>query len=1092
MITYKYDLDIVTGSIPVVVPLKQYSDDCVIVFNVYSRLGTLVLEEGTTVAIKGTKPDGNGISIDAVLSGNQVTVSVDKQMVAVAGKALYELVFSRNEKELITTSFVLYVQRAALDKNTLKSDSKIKELVNVIDRTDEIIEAANKADTACKSIEDEYNTIVAANDNVNKKYEEINKKAIQIAAVKTDADTIARQALEKASNAENEVAEFQNTVTNLKREDEKINLTLESKFDEAYVENGHLYLLANGSIMADITGIGGGSGGSGGSGGNNAVVSVTNTSGFLSKTISDGSSCIATIVWSSTEDGLPTGNGTLKVTANGIVKAMIDIQQGSVSVDLGKYASVGSNVIKLTVSDIYGNSRTINFSITSISLSLSSSFDSSVIYTGAILFPFTPTGNVLKTMHFILDGVEIGTMQTSVSGRQQSFTITQQTHGAHSLKCYFDCEINSEIVKSNELYFEIICMEELNDDIIIACDFDKTEVEQYSTVAFNYIVVNPVSLEETVEIKINGNTVQTVTVDRTKQSFVYRADDVGEMNVEIIAGASARRAYTFTVIESEIHVETEKEALVLNLVSDGRSNNEENPSIWESNGISANFSNFNFASDGWLIDENGATVLRVTGDARLEIPYQIFRNDFRTYGKTIEIKLKAKDVRNYDAEIISCYSGRRGLKVNAQKVTLQSEKSTMSYKFKDEEIVSITFTVEKRSENRLISLYIDGVWSQVIQYPENDDFSQIEPVSISIGSNDCTTDIYYIRVYDNDLTRHQVVSNYIASITDVDVMINKFVNNNIYDAYGNIVIDNLQKDLPYIIIECAELPQYKGDKKVCSGQYIDPINPSRSFTFENAQIDIQGTSSAGYERKNYKIKFKGGFIMASGNTVEVYKMREDSIGTNVFCFKADVASSEGCNNVELARLYNDTCPYKTAAQKANNSVRQGIDGFPIVMFWNNGNETTFLGKYNFNNDKGTSEVFGFSVPDESWEVCNNTSNRVLFKSDDFSGDGWLKDFEARYPEDYTDASQLQEFVSFVKSTDREQATNEALLESVTYDGVTYNTDTAEYRLAKFKNEVGNYVEIESMLFYCLFTELFLMSDSRAKNMFPSFIGDVIK
>ena len=278
MITYKYDLDIVTGSIPVVVPLKQYSDDCVIVFNVYSRLGTLVLEEGTTVAIKGTKPDGNGISIDAVLNGNQVTVSVDKQMVAVAGKALYELVFSRNEKELITTSFVLYVQRAALDKDTLKSDSKIQELVNVIDRTDEIIEAANKADTACKSIEDEYNTIVAANDNVNKKYEEINKKAVQIAAIKTDADTIARQALEKSSNAENEVAEFQNTVTNLKREDEKINLTLESKFDEAYVENGHLYLLANGSIMADITGIGGGSGGSGGSSGNNAVVSVTNTS----------------------------------------------------------------------------------------------------------------------------------------------------------------------------------------------------------------------------------------------------------------------------------------------------------------------------------------------------------------------------------------------------------------------------------------------------------------------------------------------------------------------------------------------------------------------------------------------------------------------------------------------------------------------------------------------------------------------------------------------------------------------------------------------------------------------------------------------
>ena len=32
------------------------------------------------------------------------------------------------------------------------------------------------------------------------------------------------------------------------------------------------------------------------------------------------------------------------------------------------------------------------------------------------------------------------------------------------------------------------------------------------------------------------------------------------------------------------------------------------------------------------------------------------------------------------------------------------------------------------------------------------------------------------------------------------------------------------------------------------------------------------------------------------------------------------------------------------------------------------------------------------------------------------------------------------------------------------------------------------MEIQSTLFYYLFTELFLMVDSRAKNAFPSFIG----
>ena len=57
--------------------------------------------------------------------------------------------------------------------------------------------------------------------------------------------------------------------------------------------------------------------------------------------------------------------------------------------------------------------------------------------------------------------------------------------------------------------------------------------------------------------------------------------------------------------------------------------------------------------------------------------------------------------------------------------------------------------------------------------------------------------------------------------------------------------------------------------------------------------------------------------------------------------------------------------------------------------------------------------------------------------------------------------------------------------------VTHTHDTPEYRLAKYRNELGNYVELDSALFYYLFTELFLMVDSRAKNMFPSFIGEEV-
>ena len=74
---------------------------------------------------------------------------------------------------------------------------------------------------------------------------------------------------------------------------------------------------------------------------------------------------------------------------------------------------------------------------------------------------------------------------------------------------------------------------------------------------------------------------------------------------------------------------------------------------------------------------------------------------------------------------------------------------------------------------------------------------------------------------------------------------------------------------------------------------------------------------------------------------------------------------------------------------------------------------------------------------------------------------------------------------WIYSTDPEQATDAALPSSVTYGGTTYTTDSATYRVAKFRNELTNWFDQQDTLFYYLFTELFLMVDSRVKNSFPT-------
>jgi len=125
-------------------------------------------------------------------------------------------------------------------------------------------------------------------------------------------------------------------------------------------------------------------------------------------------------------------------------------------------------------------------------------------------------------------------------------------------------------------------------------------------------------------------------------------------------------------------------------------------------------------------------------------------------------------------------------------------------------------------------------------------------------------------------------------------------------------------------------------------------------------------------------------------------------------------------------------------------------------------------------------------------VKNNTSDRVLWKNDDYSGNDWLNDFEARYPDTdpaYEDPTNLAALAAWLKSTDRTQATGNALATPYTdVDGNTHTTDDAAYRLAKFKTECADHFEMDSALFYYIFTELFLMVDSRAKNAFPSHLS----
>ena len=296
---------------------------------------------------------------------------------------------------------------------------------------------------------------------------------------------------------------------------------------------------------------------------------------------------------------------------------------GAVSVNVKDYIFSGSNTVQLQVTDSYSNSRVKNFTITVVELTLTSSFDDSTIQTEVLVFPYTPYGAVSKTVHFILDGTEMETVTTSVSARQQTYIIPQQSHGAHTLRVYFESTVNGNTVRSNELYYAIIWYRISENTPIIASSYNQFTVMQFTTMNIPYTVYTPNAQMSDVVIRADGRTASEITVDRTRQTFSYRFNNTGTHSVTFTTGGTLK-TMTFTVIAADIDCHAETENLVLHLSSASRSNNEANPGIWTygtgEDQIAATFTNFNWKSDGWQMDADGLIALRVSGDARLTIP----------------------------------------------------------------------------------------------------------------------------------------------------------------------------------------------------------------------------------------------------------------------------------------------------------------------------------------------------------------------------------------------------------------------------------------------------------------------------------------
>ena len=405
--------------------------------------------------------------------------------------------------------------------------------------------------------------------------------------------------------------------------------------------------------------------------------------------------------------------GVLKVYINGVLKMTSNISNGTSSADIsGMLTSPGTQTVEMSFADRTGSAQTLTFVIEVVSLSISSNFDDTVAYTGSTVFSYTPRGAVSKTIHFIIDGVEVYSDIVNVSGRQQSRTIHALSHGAHTLEVYASALINGVNVKSNTLRYALITYEENNETPIIASRFNETQVVQGTLISIDYRVFTPNAGESYVTLLKDGKTLNNVTVGKSTQYWNFSENTIGDYLYSIKVGETTKN-FPIKVTQSTVELEAETDGLTLHLTSFGRSNSELSKDSWISGDVSCSLTDFNYNTNGWVITEDGDIALRVNGIAKVVIPYQIFSLDLnpKTNGSTIEFEFKTRNVSNYEATLVSCLNNAVGIKITPQKAILSSQKlsgdSAISVQYKEEERVRVAFVIESPRENRLIRIYLN-------------------------------------------------------------------------------------------------------------------------------------------------------------------------------------------------------------------------------------------------------------------------------------------------------------------------------------------------------------------------------------------------
>ena len=464
---------------------------------------------------------------------------------------------------------------------------------------------------------------------------------------------------------------------------------------------------------------------------------------------------------------------------------------------------------------------------------------------------------------------------------------------------------------------------------------------------------------------------------------------------------------------------------------------------------------YDSGTDSWARQPDSKTMAEIRRNSNMRVVYD-------QYGSPEEDEENTEDTINLSNGVICSWlndlDDKYGFAIGTQEAFFNSAQKTVRVRYKEDQILSLGFVISKTDHT--VYIYLNGIPAGAAALPVDADKNAIGWITdqdLVFNSDYCDVDLFRVRMFNTGLSTPQVIHNYLSDKHDIKLYDqNKLTvagKDNLLDY--NLLVEyneNNPNDLtmPYATWEITGdndiLPYKKGNNRACNITFVNPtadkeltdgnITPwfyythCPSFSAEGVDINVQGTSSQEYPRRNFKTKYKGAsswvftcgplegqsvaadhyFDKTTGDWVGLevetkgdeessadYKLRmkaynklgkkfhmdTESVSTNKFTWKIDYMESSGTYNTGMANLmgnlqhplYNKH-PLEDLELSATD-MRTTVYGFPVLTFHKHADGTyEYIGRYNMNLDKSSNEYYGFELEDAHPYVPGKTVAEV--------------------------------------------------------------------------------------------------------------------